>query len=193
LAENLPKGVHDLSNDVLIILAEQGQHEACFERLVRDIMSTDGIDWHEAVKVAKEIQRENRKVLWLVTLPYKVGITVAMTTGIGAIPMVFHPGLAKWFNERFVTTDVPEPKDLETAWEVGAWTWNWMEPVLGTASFTLLALQFTRAQMKNMHLQPYTHWVKSYRANRLAELYPQYTEDIVKDFAMTSSMNPMSK
>ena len=28
----------------------------------------------------------------------------------------------------YVTTDVPDDKDLETALEVGSWTWNWMEP-----------------------------------------------------------------
>ncbi len=35
------------------------------------------------------------------------------------------------FNEAFVTTDVPEAKDLETPLEVGGWAWNWMEPPLG--------------------------------------------------------------
>lgn len=28
--------------------------------------------------------------------------------------------------------------------ETGAWTWNWMEPLTGTLSFTLLTLQFAR-------------------------------------------------
>lgn len=28
--------------------------------------------------------------------------------------------------------------------EIGAWTWNWMEPLTGTLSFTLLTLQFAR-------------------------------------------------
>ena len=30
-----------------------------------------------------------------------------------------------------MTTDIPEPRDLETWLEVGSWTWGWMEPPLG--------------------------------------------------------------
>ena len=31
--------------------------------------------------------------------------------------------------------------------EVGTWTWTWMEPMIGTASFALLCAQFARAQV----------------------------------------------
>ena len=50
-----------------------------------------------------------------------------------------------WFNERYVTADVPPEKDLETWLEVGSWTWNWMEPPLGTISFVLLCVQVHKA------------------------------------------------
>lgn len=30
---------------------------------------------------------------------------------------------------------------METIWEIGSWTWGWMEPPLGEISFVLLALQ----------------------------------------------------
>ena len=33
---------------------------------------------------------------------------------------------------------------------VGEWTWGWMEPMLGTLSFILLAFQFSRSQMRRM-------------------------------------------
>ena len=29
------------------------------------------------------------------------------------------------------SNQVPPPEDLETMWEIGTWTWNWMEPPLG--------------------------------------------------------------
>ena len=32
-------------------------------------------------------------------------------------------------------------------WKVGAWTWEWMEPAIGTASFVLLAMQLIRSQV----------------------------------------------
>lgn len=42
-----------------------------------------------------------------------------------------------WFNEHFVTADVPEPKDLETWLEVGSFAWQWMEPLIGKYSLQL--------------------------------------------------------
>jgi len=102
--------------------------------------------------------------------------------------MVFHKDTVTYFNHHHVTTDVPEPADMETVYEIGAWAWNWMEPALGTASFTLLAFQFMRAQMQNMDLKPYTGMVKSFKAKRLAAAFPEYDQNIVKDFARTSSM-----
>ena len=34
--------------------------------------------------------------------------------------------------------------DYDTLLEVGAWSWNWMEPPLGTISFFLLCMQYVR-------------------------------------------------
>ena len=41
-----------------------------------------------------------------------------------------------------------QEKDLETWLEVGAWTWNWMEPPLGTITFVLLCMQLSRSHMQ---------------------------------------------
>lgn len=41
-----------------------------------------------------------------------------------------------------------QEKDLETWLEVGAWTWNWMEPPLGTITFVLLCIQLSRSHMQ---------------------------------------------
>merc|ERR1719210_2287665 len=128
LARALPVHMHELPNETLYVLAEQGSHEACTERLVRNVMAVDGLEWIAAKSRVNEIANENNKIKWLATFPYKMGLTVAAVAGIGSVPMVFHRGTAQWFNEYYVTTDVPEPKDLETIWEVGSWTWNWMEP-----------------------------------------------------------------
>jgi hypothetical protein len=86
-----------------------------------------------------------------------------------------------------VTAEVAEPEDLETWLEVGAWTWNWMEPPLGQISFFLLTLQFARNQMLNLGAKPYTHWLQQYRARRLEKVYPQYNAKILSDFAISDS------
>lgn len=190
IARTLPIHMHEVSNETLYILAEGGNHEACRERLVRNVMNVDNLDWMAANLKVKEIGKENHKMDGLATLPYKVGITTMAAAGVGSVPMVFHCGTAKWFNANFVTTDVPEPADLETILEVGSWTWNWMEPPLGVASFVLLAAQFVRSQMLNMDMSPYTNWMQKHRADRLEKLYPQYNSDIVREFASTASLKP---
>jgi hypothetical protein len=61
-----------------------------------------------------------------------------------------------------------------------------MEPYLGTASFVLLGLQFARSHLQRLEWKPYTEALLSTQANRLAEQYPQYRRDIVRDFAKSA-------
>ena len=65
-----------------------------------------------------------------------------------------------------------------------------MEPVLGTISFVLLTLQFSRAQLSNLGYKPYTALLKKYRAKRLITLYPQYDPVILKNFSKLSHFVP---
>jgi len=188
-AKSMPAAMCSLSNESLYVLAEMGHHDACKERLVRNVMAVDGVDWLTASEVVKHIGKRDTELLWLMTMPYKVGIAGGLTAAVGCVPMVFNRTTAEVVNAKFVTSDVPEPQDLETCWEVGAWAWNWMEPPLGVASFVILAMQLVRSQMQNMDFKPYTSWVKNYRARRLTALYPQYNEDMVLEFSLSGSMN----
>lgn len=63
--------------------------------------------------------------------------------------------------------------------------WNWMEPPLGTLSFMLLCLQFSRAQMVNLGIRPFTSYIKDDRANRLCMEYPEYDSRILSQFSKT--------
>jgi hypothetical protein len=49
-AKTMPKTLREYPNDVLIMLTVQGeqQHDACRERMIRDIMTSDGISWEAA-------------------------------------------------------------------------------------------------------------------------------------------------
>lgn len=144
VARAMPNGFSEMENGPLIVIAEMGNHKARCEVLRRHIMMIDNVDYDDATTTLNEIEKKNRKnIIWAV-LPYQIGIATALITGIGAIPMVFSVDIALWFNHHFVTMEIPGESDLDTALETGAWTWNWMEPVLGTASFTLLCLQFSR-------------------------------------------------
>merc|ERR1712232_1393597 len=87
------------------------------------------------------------------------------------VPLVFHRPTAAWFCEKFVHEDVPDGgiEELDKFWKVGNWTWGWMEPYLGTASFVLLGLQFTRINMQRLHWKPYTERILDWRADRLVK------------------------
>ena len=140
----MPREYFELDNDVLLTLALSGDQPARQERLVREVMAVDDVEWEAAMTQLAVIKEYNRRPLLvrLSSFPYKVGVMVSAAGALASIPLVFDLNTAIWFNEAFVTTDVPPPEDLETWLETGSWTWNWMEPVLGQISFMLLCLAF---------------------------------------------------
>lgn len=188
IARAMPNSFAEFDNGTLLSVAGMEYHAARVEVLKRHIMSVDNVSYDEASKTFELIATKNREGMTLAALPYQIGIAVAVTAAFGSIPMVFDVHTALPFNEAFVTTDVPEDRDLETFLEVGAWTWNWMEPVLGTFSFSLLCLQFSRAQMENLGIRPYTRKLKSMRAKKLAAAFPQYDPIVIHAFSETDPL-----
>lgn len=185
-AEVQPRKFRECDNEALFVMSVNGEYGARKERLVREIMRVDKIAWREArEKVDGEINKNNDAYAFLVRAPYLVGVWSGLIASVTAPPLVFSRPVAAWFNEQFVFEDVPDGgiEALDSIWKVGNWTWGWMEPYLGTASFVLLGLQFTRINMQRLHWKPYTERVLEWRANRLARQYPQYNEAIVKEFS----------
>eukprot|EP00615_Pteridomonas_danica_P007067 CAMPEP_0114340604 /NCGR_PEP_ID=MMETSP0101-20121206/8480_1 /TAXON_ID=38822 ORGANISM="Pteridomonas danica, Strain PT" /NCGR_SAMPLE_ID=MMETSP0101 /ASSEMBLY_ACC=CAM_ASM_000211 /LENGTH=229 /DNA_ID=CAMNT_0001473907 /DNA_START=23 /DNA_END=712 /DNA_ORIENTATION=- len=176
-------------NDTLTVLALEGNEDAVQERLIREIMAKDEVEWDDASKKFGEIEQAHRNGLAMAKLPYKVGIVCAVTAAFASFPLCFDLPTALWFNEHYVTTDVADPEDLETWLEVGTWTWNWMEPPLGQLSFFLLCLQYTRSQMERIGKKPFTTWLIKRRATALSAQYPQYHRTIVEDFSRSSGLN----
>jgi hypothetical protein len=148
-AMSMPRGWSQVSNNDLVVLAKQGVHAAREERLRREIMAIDQVEYLEADKKLEEINHTNDSAAGFLTVPFKLGAGIGIVGAVSSVPLVFHKETAVWFNEQFVHTDLPEGgvDALDTFWKVGNWTWGWMEPYLGTASFVLLGFQFTRAQV----------------------------------------------
>eukprot|EP00980_Cylindrotheca_fusiformis_P012926 scaffold3234_cov56-Cylindrotheca_fusiformis.AAC.1 len=145
VAQSMPVGMAEMSNEMLVTISAMGHHEAHCEVLKRHVMAVDQISYEDASIVYEEIATKNRtSFIRLAVYPYFIGIGAGMFAAFASLPMVFDLNVAVWFNDLYVTTDIPEPRDLETRLEVGAWTWNWMEPPLGTLSFSLLCLQYAR-------------------------------------------------
>lgn len=193
VAKSMPWAFSEMENQPLVVIAEMGNHKARTEVLTRHIMMIDNVEYEEAGKTLQIIETKNREGMIWATLPYKIGIVVAMVSGIGAFPMVFDVDLALWFNHKFVTMEIPPPSDLDTSLETGAWTWNWMEPALGTASFTLLCFQYARQQIQNLGLKPYTGHLIEARSRNLVKAFPRYSADLLHSFVETDRMVKMGK
>lgn len=160
IADAMPLSTQELDNSSLMMLAGTGDHQARREVLKRHIMTKDRVSYDQAEATYQEIDKKNREFMFALSLPYQLGIGVALVGAFASFPLVFDLGTAEWFNANYVTTEVPEQHDLETVLEVGSWTWNWMEPILGQVSFFLLCLQYSRSQIQNLGVKPYTAIVK---------------------------------
>lgn len=172
-AKKMTKTFASMTNDQILHFAEMGIPEACRECIVRDVMSVDQVEYDEAMEVFKEIAKTNREGMFIGALPFYFGVGASVTLGYASIPLVFDLNTVEWFNEKFVTTELPPVQDLETWLEVGSASWGWMEPVLGHMSFFLLTMQFARSQLQNLGIRPYSNWLRHRRAARLVQSYPQ--------------------
>lgn len=187
-AKAMPKGFSAMRHEQILQLCAEKNQGALREALIRNIMSVDEVEYDTAVEKFNEISRVNRSTMMISFLPYKIGLAGALTAGFASMPLVFHQQTVAWFNENFVTADVPEPKDIETWLEVGSWSWAWMEPVIGQASFALLVAQLARSQMINLGIKPYGNFVRNKRAARLVKLYPQYDATYLADYSKNINM-----
>lgn len=187
----MPRKFRHCDNNTVFSLAILGEHGARRERLVREVMRIDNVDWETARIKVEEINRSNDSRKHLAQLPYRVGVFAGIGTLL-SIPLVFHRGAVLWFAENIVNypvEDIPKSEELETCWLVGRFAWEWMEPLIGTLSFVLLGFQFTRNHMLHIGLSPYADFLKKWRARRLVKNYPQYDKNIVMDFAATDHWN----
>jgi len=119
--------VKDMDDNTLLTFGALQDHSAREEILKRHIMDVDGSSYKDACDVFNTIAERNMKGYYMVTLPYKIGITSAIFAGVVAFPLVFHLPTIEWFNDWAVTCDIPEARELKTPLEVSIWSWNWME------------------------------------------------------------------
>jgi len=187
-AKGMPRSFSAMRHEQILQLCVEGSHQARREALVRNVMTVDNVEHDDAAKVVSKISEENRSHMYLEYLPYHTGIATAGIFGAVSFPMVFHPGTVLWFNEKFVTAEVPEIADLETILEVGSFSWSWMEPIIGQASFIFLVLQFVRSQAINLCLKPYGHKVLGVRSKRMCKKYPQYDPIFLEWFSESDAL-----
>lgn len=189
LAQAMPTEMYELSNEELLVLSHMGSNDACVERLVREVMRVDHLEWSVARRRVIEIDKFYSTLMTSATFPYMLGIGAAILAGGLAIPFVYCREIAEWTNDTFVHSPAEEPENMKTIWEVSGWSWNWMEPLLGTASFTILCLQLVRAMGSDVDMLAFNERCKVYNADLLADKYPEYNRGIIRAFAKTSNMH----
>jgi len=185
-AEKQPTHVCEMSHQSLAELAMLGNHCARRERVIREIMAVEGITWGRAHEVLSKLDAYNERYYWIESMPYRIGITCAFIGGVLGSMMVFYKPVALWYGEQIAGEELPEGvKDISemTTNQVGTWTWGWMEPMIGTASFVLLCAQFGRAQVMKMNMKTYADHLLTWRANRLAAKFPELDGSMVRAWA----------
>ena len=170
-----PRSHSEFPCDTLLLLAAHGDHGACTERLVREVMLVEELDWPTARRQVEAMEDANAPS----EAPGNAAAAVTVAAACAALPMTFSKDTALWFNKHYVTAEVPPSSDLDTWLEVGAWTWNWMEPPLGTISFVVLCVQLTHARA----ISPVLAWAKQRRADALVQRYPQYSPLVLRQWA----------
>merc|ERR1719296_254698 len=149
-------------------------------------MAVDSVRWGAAHDTLNKLDEYNEKFYWFESMPYRIGITVAFVGGVLFTLMVFYPPVAQWYAEAVVGEELPEGvKDISemTINQVGTWTWGWMEPMIGVASFGLLCCQFTRSQAMKMNMKTYAEHLLQWRATGLAKKFPEYDGSMVRAWA----------
>ena len=188
----MPRFIYEYSNEMLFFAArDPDAHDVHQERLIREIMVVDDVDYERAAEAMREIFRVNLVQSRYLMAPFHAGLGLCAVSAVGCVPLVFDHTAATLFAD-FVgsTPEAPLARGASNA-DVGTWTWAWMEPMIGTASFSILCLQLLRSAMMNLAYRPLYTSVLSWRANALADAFPQYDRPIVKDFGRSQPMRDL--
>jgi hypothetical protein len=144
MAKAMPLSYREMENASLVALGAMADNNACREMLIRHIMAMDEISYEVASWKFLDIEEQNHKNMYLLALPFQIGVGGCLGAGLVSIPLVFHLPTVEYFNLHYVTAEHPPLKELETILEVGGWSWAWMEPCLGVCTFVLLCMQYMR-------------------------------------------------
>ena len=87
----MPRHVCDLSGCDVFLLAEQGHRGALRERLRREIMTVDGIEYENTTGKLREMSDLIGTGHMQMRLPYHIGIWTAMISGYCSLPLVCMP------------------------------------------------------------------------------------------------------
>lgn len=182
--KNQRRRFSEFSNETLAVMSSLGVHGASKERMLREIMRVDKCNYMESHAVLTKMNENLEGGTTLHKLPYQAIIAGAWALGVVIIPLgVFQQDLAMWFATEHVGVELPPAHEIDTVWKVGTWSWAWMEPIIGTWSFVLLALQLIRSNGLMIDAKPFNERILTARADGLYKKFRQYEREIVRDYS----------
>ena len=194
-----PRELYEMSNEMLALAARTPDaHDVHQERLVREIMAVDDVEYPQACERMKDMYKLNEDMSRWLLMPLHAGLVSCAFAGVVVVPLVFDHSIAISFAE-FLGAEQPGQLPADASWAtVGEYSWPWMEPLIGTLSFSILCAQLFRGALVNLAYSPYIEFCQSYRANNLSDAYPQYTRSIVKQFGRSqpfrgTKFNPLNR
>jgi hypothetical protein len=186
--KSMPRFTYEYSNEMLFFAArDPNSHDIHQERLIREIMVVDDVDYDEAAERMRVLYRHNFLASRYMLMPLHFGLGLCGVSAVGCFPLVFHYPTAAAFADLVAAVPEAPIEDVACA-NVGTWTWAWMEPMIGTASFSILCLQLLRQSLIANFYKPLRDVILSNRANNLADAFPTYDRPIVKDFGRSQPM-----
>lgn len=176
IAARQPTHVSEITHRSLAEAAMMGNDSAIRERLLREIMCVDQCSWEQAHAVLAKMDEYNEQYYWVESMPYRVGIFLAIIIGILSAILVFWRPIAYWYGVEIACEDPPEDPSIDemTVNQIGSWTWTWMEPMIGTATFLLLCFQFMRGQTTRMNMNEYSQFIGTQRGLRIRAKFKHY-------------------
>ena len=173
IARLLPLSVREASNEVLLILAAQGNHEACAEVLTRHIMSHDDVGYTEAEIKLKVIRRAHRNAMKpSAYFHFAVG-SVDAIAGVASFPMVFDINTVSFLTNILWLMIYPLKKHcrLRWKWALGhglGWSLLWDNWAFSSYAYNLLTPSTTTLDYTIFTILAKCVWQKPLRSNSLS-------------------------
>jgi len=96
----MQRELYEFSNEALALAARSADaHDVHQERLIREIMATDDVEYKDACDRMREMFDFNMQRSRLLLLPLHTGLVLAAVAAVGCVPLVFDHELAIAFAE----------------------------------------------------------------------------------------------
>ena len=120
----MPRFIYEYSNEMLFFAARDADaHDVHQERLIREIMVVDEVEYDRAAEAMREIFRYNIDQSRYLMVPFQAGLALCAVSGVLSVPLVFNYSAATAFASYVgASPEAPIPPGAVAA-DIGTWTY----------------------------------------------------------------------